>query len=108
MLGFVPQTPLTTTEGTSLRVNPSDTLREQHFAYAGEPLRVAPLALCRGTRPPQWLTVHRKCFTATEWLPNLQFVPILGLKTLPSPYRAATPTRKSKGVHPSFYFASKE
>ncbi len=36
---YVPQTPLTITEGTSLRVNPSDTLREQHFAYAGEPLR---------------------------------------------------------------------
>ncbi len=31
MLGFVPQTPLTITEGTSLRV--------QHFAYAGEPFR---------------------------------------------------------------------
>ncbi len=47
MLGFVPQTPLTITEVTSLRVNPSDTLsakrtlreREQHFAYAGEPFR---------------------------------------------------------------------
>ena len=47
MLGFVPQTPLTITEVTSLRVNPSDTLRvseaplkeAQHFAYAGEPFR---------------------------------------------------------------------
>ncbi|MDJ0620144.1 MAG: hypothetical protein QNJ63_25960 [Calothrix sp. MO_192.B10] len=74
MLGFVPQTPLTTTEGTSLRVNPSDTLREQHFAYAGEP-------------------VHRKCFTATEWLPNLQFMPILGLKTRPTPPGENTTTK---------------
>ncbi|MDJ0675135.1 MAG: hypothetical protein QNJ36_07125 [Calothrix sp. MO_167.B42] len=24
-----------------------------------KPLRVAPFALCRKTRPPQWLTVHR-------------------------------------------------
>ena len=24
----------------------------------GKPLRVAPVALCRGTRPPQWLTVY--------------------------------------------------
>ncbi len=59
LLGFVPQTPLPITEGTSLRV--------QHFAYAGEP-------------------VHRKCFTATEWLPNLQLILILGLKTRPTPY----------------------
>ncbi|WP_143288193.1 hypothetical protein [Calothrix rhizosoleniae] len=31
----------------------------RHLLYAGEPLWVAPLALCRETRPPQWLTVHR-------------------------------------------------
>ena len=25
----------------------------------GKPLRVAPLALCRETRPPQWLTIYK-------------------------------------------------
>ncbi|MDJ0620766.1 MAG: hypothetical protein QNJ63_29195, partial [Calothrix sp. MO_192.B10] len=37
----------------------------RHLLYAGEPLRVAPLALCRGTRPPQWLTVHRSGLPST-------------------------------------------
>ncbi|WP_143288271.1 hypothetical protein [Calothrix rhizosoleniae] len=43
----------------SFGVSPSERLRQRHLLYAGEPLRVAPLALCRETRPPQWLTVHR-------------------------------------------------
>ncbi|WP_088240150.1 hypothetical protein [Calothrix rhizosoleniae] len=40
----------------------------RHLLYAGEPLRVAPVALCRETRPPQWLTVHRNGSFITYYL----------------------------------------